>query len=282
MRLRGVRVVTLAQNVPGPVAAAMLRDLGAGVIKVEPPAGDPLAAGSPPWYDALHRGVEVHRVDLKGEPGRLRLEAWLKDADVILTSSRPAALTRLGLGWDDLHRRHPRLCAVAIVGYPRPRHDLPGHDLTYQAEHGLLQPPALPRTLIADLGGAQQAVIGALALIVARARDGDAGHVEVALAEAARFFAEPVARGLTSPGGWLAGARPDYNVYRASDGWVAVAALEPHFREALGRELAVDVRDPEALARTFLTKTAAAWQAWAGPRDLPLVAVPAADAPEPR
>ena len=246
-------LVTISQNVPGPVAAAMLRDRGATVIKVEPPSGDPLAAGSPDWYADLHRGVEVHRLDLKSGAGRARLEGWLAGADVLLTSSRPSALARLGLAWTDLHPRHPRLCAVSIVGYPRPRHDEPGHDLTYQAEQGLVVPPNLPRTLVADLGGGQQAVIAALSLLLARERTGTGGHAEVALADCARFFAEPVRRGMTTPDGWLGGARPEYHVYPASEGWIAVAALEPHFRAALARELAVDLGDRTAAAAVFLT-----------------------------
>jgi alpha-methylacyl-CoA racemase len=273
MPLRGFRVVTIAQNVPGPVAAAMLRDRGAAVVKVEPPSGDPLASANPSWYADLHRGVDVHRVDLKSEPGRARLEDWLGGADLLVTSSRPGAVARLGLGWAELHRRHPRLCLVSIVGYPAPREDVPGHDLTYQAEQGLVAPPNLPRTLVADLGGAQQVVIGAVSLLLARERGGEAGRSEVALADSARFFAEPVARGLTTEAGWLGGASAEYCLYRSSDGWIAVAALEPHFREKLARELAVDLNDRTAVAAVFRSKTAAAWQQWAAPRDLPIVAV---------
>jgi len=151
------------------------------------------------------------------------------------------------------------------------RRSEPGHDLTYQAESGLVRAPALPATLIADLAGAQQAVVESLALLVARERTGQPGHAEVALAECARFFAEPVRRGLTSEGGWLGGGIAEYGVYRARDGWVAVAALEPHFRDRLARELGVDLHDRAAVAAAFLTDTAAGWQARAEALDLPLV-----------
>ena len=97
--LQGVRVVTLAQNVPGPVAAARLHALGAHVLKVEPPGGDPLAGYSPSWYAQLHRGCEVVQLDLKRPGDRAALEGRLGDADVLLASNRPSALQRLGLGW---------------------------------------------------------------------------------------------------------------------------------------------------------------------------------------
>jgi alpha-methylacyl-CoA racemase len=273
MPLRGVRVVTIAQNVPGPVAAAMLAERGANVVKIEPPSGDPLAAASPEWYAELHRGVEVQRLDLKSDPGRAALDRRLATADLLLTSSRPAALERLGLSWPALHPRLPRLCLVSIVGHSGSRANEPGHDLTYQAEHGLVRAPALPVTLIADLAGAQHAVIDALALLLARERGGASGHAEVALADCARRFAEPVRRGLTAPGGWLGGANPEYCVYRTSDGWIAVAALEPHFRERLARELGVALDDRDAVGARFLTDTSAGWQAWGRSRDLPMVAV---------
>lgn len=271
--LNGVRVVSLAVNVPGPVAAATLRDLGASVIKVEPPGGDPLAIGSPDWYTRLVSGIQVLSLDLKTGMERRRLDELLAPADLLLTSTRPAALERLGLAWPALQARNPRLCQVAIVGYPAPRQNVPGHDLTYQAATGLVAPPALPLTLIADLGGAQQTVNAALGTLMARDRDGRGVYVEVSLSEAARFFAEPLARGLTADGGPLGGQSSVYNLYRARDGWLALAALEPRFRATLERELALGVNDRDALSRAFAERSAAEWQAWAETRDLPIVAV---------
>jgi crotonobetainyl-CoA:carnitine CoA-transferase CaiB-like acyl-CoA transferase len=279
--LHSVRVVSLAVNIPGPVAAATLRELGAAVIKVEPPGGDPLATVSPDWYNELISGIRVVALDLKTSAARARLDELLAPADLLLTSTRPAALERLGLAWSALHARHPRLSQVAIVGYPAPRQNVPGHDLTYQAATGLVAPPALPRTLLADLGGAQRTVIAALATLMACDRDGSGAYVEVSLSAAARFFAEPLLRGLTAEGGPLGGQSPVYNLYRARDGWLALAALEPRFREALQRELPFgehDVADDRAghrhaLSCAFGERSAAEWQAWGEARDLPVVAV---------
>jgi crotonobetainyl-CoA:carnitine CoA-transferase CaiB-like acyl-CoA transferase len=260
-------------NVPGPVAAAELRDLGASIVKVEPPGGDPLEASSPAWYAEINAGIQVHRLDLKSGDGAAWLAEQLGSADLLLTSSRPASLARLGLQWPELGSRHPRLCWVAIVGAHAPRQEVPGHDLTYQAVHGLVEPPALPNTLISDLAGAKQAVISAIALLFARERGERARYAEVSLEEAARLFAEPVRHGLTTRGGHLGGGLPAYNVYEAREGFVAVGALEPHFRRALAAALGVDSGDRAALAASFAKRTAIEWQAWAETHGLPIVAV---------
>ncbi len=271
--LGGVRVVTLAPNIPGPVAAARLVELGATVVKVEPPLGDPLTVVAPRYYAALHAGIRVERLDLKSDAGRVRLDAFLADADVLLTSSRPSALGRLGLAWEQLHARFPRLVHVAIVGEPAPDDERAGHDLTYVAQLGLLEPPAMPRTLLADLAGAERAVSAALALLLRRERGLGASRSDVALRDAARVFAGPLEHGLTKCGGWLGGGFAGYRTYRARDGWIAVAALEPHFWKRLRDALAVDDGDAALLEERFAQRDASAWEMWARERDLPIVAV---------
>ena len=271
--LDGIRIVTTAVNVPGPVAVAMLRDKGAAVVKVEPPDGDPLSRWAPQWYSELCAGAEVLAIDLKTPDARNRLEESLAAADLFVTSSRPASLGRLGLAWSDLQARHPRLCHLAIVGYAAPLQDMAGHDLTYQAVAGLLTPPALPISLVADLAGAQRAALEALSLLFVRERTSAAGRAEVALADCAMLFAEPLRHGLTAPTGVLGGACAAYGIYETRDGWVTVAALEPQFREALAQALGVDVESRAALASAFSEKSAAEWQQWAEQRDLPLCAL---------
>ena len=267
--LGGIRVLNLGVNVPPSVAAARLQELGAAVTKLEPPGGDPLAAAAPEWYAALTHGQDVRVADLKaGRPDDV-----LAETDVLLTATRPQALERLGLGWEELHAAFPRLVHVAIVGHASPDADLPGHDLTYVAGLGLLEPPALPRTLVADLGGAERAVSAALALLVARERGGEGGRVEVALAAAAEAFAEPLRHGLTRPGGMLGGGYPLYGLYRAGDGWLALAALEPGFRRRLLDALGLEDADAAELERRFAGRTVAEWVAWAAEHDLPLAAV---------
>jgi crotonobetainyl-CoA:carnitine CoA-transferase CaiB-like acyl-CoA transferase len=271
--LDGMRVLNLALNLPGPVAAARLAALGATVRKVEPPDGDPLERACAEWYRELHCGQEVLRLNLKDPADRARLDERLAGTDLLLTSFRPSALERLGLAWPRLAERFPRLCQVAIIGYPPPDADRPGHDLNYQGSAGLLTPPHLPRTCLADLAGAERAVSAALALLLARERGQGCGCVQVSLAEAAVDFAAPLRCGLTAPGGVLGGGFAGYQLYRARDGWIAVAALEPRFGQVLGQHLDLSSPSREELDRRFLERTVEEWQAWAAELDLPITAV---------
>ena len=266
-------MVTTALNLPGPAACARLRDLGAAVVKVEPPAGDPFEAYAPAWYRRLHADVEVVRLDLKGDAGQAAFHERLGGADLLVTAQRPAALARLGLGFAALSARHPRLCHVAITGYPPPDDGVAGHDLTYMAENGLLSPPAMPASLFADMAGAERAVSTALALVIARDRTGRGVAAPAPLSEAARALAAPRLEGLTAPNTMLTGSLPGYNLYAAREGWIAVAALEPHFERALAQALGLERLERKVLEHRFRERSAAEWQAWARERDLPLACV---------
>lgn len=268
--LAGTRVITLASNVPGPMAVERLRDLGASVTKLEPPQGDPLKAFNPEWYVQLTAGITVEVCDLKTAAGYELICARLADTDLLFTSQRPAVLERLGLGWETLHAKFPRLCQVAMVGYPAPRQNVAGHDLTYLGSNGLLRPPALPRTLYADVAGGEQAALAALALLLARERTGVAQYVEAPIADAAKRLAAPLDAGLTVSGGPLGGGFPGYNLYRTADGWIAVAALEPHFYRRLGDKLGLATPSYEALAALFAREDNAYWSRFAEKYDLPM------------
>jgi len=271
--LNGITLLNLAVNLPGPAAARRLHQLGARVIKVEPPSGDPLESYNGDWYRELAAGHEVIRLDLKSAAGRARLDEVLPKADLLITANRPAALDRLGLGWTELHRKFPRLCQVAIVGYPAPRDNEAGHDLTYQAAAGLLRLPHMPRTLLADMAGAEQAVSAALALLLDRERGQEGHYAQVALSAAAVAMAEPLRFGLTAPGALLGGGVPEYNMYQTRDGWVAVAALEPHFKKCLEEGLGNGIKEIAQYRAIFKTRTAAEWQEWGQDLGIPIVAV---------
>jgi alpha-methylacyl-CoA racemase len=271
--LAGLRVLSLAGNVPGPVAAARLHSLGAAVTVVEPPAADALRLAAPAWHRTLTAGLDLERLDLKQPADRTALDDRLRAADLLLVSMRPAALGRLGLDWPSLHADFPRLCMVSIVGHAGERAASGGHDLTYQAAAGLLDPPALPRTLLADLAGAERVVSAALALLLGRERGRGAACAEVSLGDAAADLAAPLAHGLTAPGGPLGGGSPLYGLYPARDGWVAVAALEPHFATRLATALGLATLTRDSLGAALAARTAAEWEAWAAERDVPVVAV---------
>ena len=259
--LRGLRVLSLALNLPGPAALLRCRRMGAACLKLEPPGGDPMALYNPAAYAALHEGVSVETADLKTEGGRQRLHQALAGTDVLLTSFRPSALVKLGLGWEALKALHPRLSQVAIVGAPGERAEEPGHDLTYLAESGLVTGTALPPTLYADMGGALLASEAVLqAALHGRSADGTGICLEVALNAAADWLALPRSWGLTTPSGAVGGAHAGYRVYPCVDGRVAVAALEPHFARRLCEAAGLPASDMEAEA------THAALEAWIGQR----------------
>src|SRR5262245_11318473 len=114
--LAGIKMVTIAFNMPGPAAVWQLHGFGANVVKVEPPTGDPLGRNCPPLYGEFTAGQDVRRIDLKSTQGRAEIDGLLKDADLLLTSTLPSSLARLNLSWERLHRDFPRLCQVAIIG----------------------------------------------------------------------------------------------------------------------------------------------------------------------
>ena len=301
--LRGVNVLSLAPNLPGPIAARRLAEMGAKVTKIEGPTGDLMAQAAPKYYEWLCTGQDVVQLNLKEEADRGTLHELLSTCDVLITSSRPSALARLGLSWEELHAAYPRLCQVAIVGHSGDDADLAGHDLTYQAHAGTLLPPAMPTVPVADLAGAELAVQAALALLLGRnagegspeqgadrqsaegqgtetqcsGAAGGGGYHEVALADAAEAFAMPAQFGLSAPGGLLGGALPGYRIYEAAPAGgapthVAFAALEPHFMARAMQLLRVDGTEGQ-FAAVFKTKTAAEWEAWGIEQDVPIAEI---------
>ncbi len=265
-------VVSLAMNVPGPLACARLVRLGARVVKIEPPWGDPLEHLCSKWYRELNEDQEIVRIDLKREEGRRWLATALERAQVLLTSMRPAALKRLSLDPASLGEGFPHLSHLAIVGHPAPERNLAGHDLTYLAEAGLLRPPRMPATLAADFVAAERVLSGILQLIMAGASGFSERYLEVAISQAAHDLAIPLSEGLTEATGILGGGNPFYNLYPTASGWIAVAALEPHFRARLIDGLQCEPTS-DSLTQAFGKRTALEWEKWAREKDVPVMAV---------
>ncbi|OSZ66045.1 CoA transferase [Hydrogenophaga sp. IBVHS2] len=262
--LRGVRVLSLALNLPGPAALMRLQQMGARCTKIEPPgpagrSGDPMGQYNPEAYATLHAGIKVSALDLKSEAGAARLQRMLAGTDVLLTSFRPSALRKLGLDWKTLHKAHPGLSMVSIVGAPGARAEEPGHDLTYLADAGLVPGLDLPATLFADMGGSLMASEAVLAAVTVARQTGRGQHQSVALSDAAAWLALPRQWGLTRPDGAVGGAHAGYRVYACQDGRVAVAALEPHFAAALCQVAGVPLQGPQTL---FLPSTREALATW--------------------
>jgi crotonobetainyl-CoA:carnitine CoA-transferase CaiB-like acyl-CoA transferase len=254
--LAGIRVLDLTRLLPGPVATMHLADMGAEVIKIEDPGpGDYARAMGPvrhevsQFFVAVNRGKQFLRLDLKDAADRERLLDLVAGADVLVESFRPGVMDKLGLGWSTLKQRNPRLVMCAISGYGQdgPFAMLAGHDINYIGYAGMLDQnvgadgvPALPNLQVGDLlGGAQSALQGILAALVAVKMGGPGRFVDVAMADAvlAHNLMPLVAVNNGAPAvpgrDLLSGGVPCYNVYRTSDGrHMAVGALELKFWQA--------------------------------------------------
>ncbi len=246
--LRGVRVLSLALNLPGPAALMRLQALGASCHKVEPPTGDPMDHYSRAAYDTLHQGIKVIRADLRSEAGQKSVHRLLSRTDVLLTSFRPSALRKLGMDWASLRKAYPALSQVDIVGAAGARAEEPGHDLTYMAEHKLVQGLALPASLFADMGGSLMAVEAVMGAVLQQRAKGRGVHLQVALVDAAAYLGLPHQWQMTTIGGAVGGGHAGYRVYACKDGRVAVAALEPHFALALCHAAGIDNVDRRTMA----------------------------------
>ncbi|CAN7393204.1 CoA transferase [Acidovorax sp. Leaf78] len=284
--LRNTRILSLALNLPGPAALMRCAHLGAECTKLEPPpapgqpSADPMGIYSPAAYATLHAGVRVVQAHLKTPEGQAALHEELVRTDVLITSFRPSALAKLGLAWDALQARYPRLSLVRIVGAAAERAEEPGHDLTYLADAGLVTGTEMPPTLYADMGGALMASEAVLQALLERAHTGSGVCIEVALADAAAWLAQPRDWGLTTPDGDVGGHHAGYRIYPCADGRVAVAALEPHFAARLCAAAGLPAMGDadvlraaathQAVARFLLSQTRAQLDTLAAAQDIPL------------
>ena len=268
--LSGMLVVDFSRYLPGAFASRELLELGARVVCVEPPGGDPLRASAPGWDAALRAGKESVEVDLKRDP-RPAVEL-LEEADVVLESFRPGVASRLGIGPEHVPERTV-YCSITGFGLGGRHEQRAGHDLNYLGWAGALADtaPTLPPVQIADFAaGALGAVTEILAALLERDRSGKGARIVVSMTHGShrlvshRLGGDPVPRMLT-------GGLAYYRIYEAADGrHLTVAALEPVFfrrlTELLGRpdlaERQFDV-DQDALAAElaaiFLTRPLAEW-----------------------
>lgn len=227
--LAGLLVVDMSRYLPGPYASRELLRLGARVVRLEPPEGDPMRTTAPAWHDALNEGKESVRIDLKAEPERGR--ELCAAADVVIESFRPGVAARLGVGPDDVPERVV-YCSITGFGLGNRHEQRAGHDLNYLGWAGVLEDtaPAHPPVQVADLAaGALGAVADILGALLERERSGRGRHVVVSMTHGShrlvshRLGGEPVPRMLT-------GGAACYRTYRTGDGrWLTVAALEPKF-----------------------------------------------------
>ncbi len=305
--LEGLKVLDLSRLLPGGFCTLLLADFGADVIKVEDTGMGDYLRWSPPYYEgadqtargalflALNRGKRSIRLDLKTDQGKEVLLRLAGDADVLLESFRPGVLDRLGVGYERLRERNPRLIYCAITGYGQdgPNRDRAGHDINYLGLNGLLGltgdahgPPVQTAGQVADLGGgALMAAIGVLIALRERERSGEGQFVDCSMFDGslswlATVAAEALASGRAPSRGRLAlaGALTCYRPYRCADGYVTMAALEPKFWSAfcraVGREdLLNHAFDPPgseahaAVCELLASRTREEWRAFASEHD---------------
>ncbi|MGZ5381719.1 MAG: CaiB/BaiF CoA transferase family protein [Thermoanaerobaculia bacterium] len=247
--LSGIHVVDLTSLLPGGMATRLLADLGAEVVKVEPPGGEaarhfpPLDDGLSVYYRVTAGGKKVRFFDLKKQKGRAALDLLLDRSDVLIHSFRTDAARRLTLSESDVAARNPRLVQVRIAGF---RHSKKAaHDLNFFATAGLLDlnrdargRPVIPRFQIPDVtGGAWPAVAAVLTGLLERERTGRATAVTVSVQEGSLALlsfgaAEYLATGRVVSDGALVTdeLHPCYGLYPTKDGrLLAVACIEPKF-----------------------------------------------------
>jgi crotonobetainyl-CoA:carnitine CoA-transferase CaiB-like acyl-CoA transferase len=262
--LDGIRVLDLSARMPGPMCAQILADLGAEVVKIESPRApdffrglQPLVGGTGSLFHVCNRNKKGMTLELRHPRGREIFLRLVREADVVVEAFRPGTMERMKIGYDVLKETKPGLiyCALTAFGQDGPYRLRPAHDLNLLALSGVLDllgvkdgPPIVPPVQMSGLGGAFQGVVGILAALLSRQRDGRGQFIDVSLLDGVSAFGalemsrcmaghHVPKRGLTEGGGGYA----CFNVYPAADGrYLSLGCLEPHFWEnfcrAVGRD----------------------------------------------
>ncbi len=248
--LDDLTVIDASVTLPGPYATSILEQLGATVLSVEPPDGDPIRHWEPSRPDGqseifamLQEGKTTVSLDLKTDRGRELLTDVAAEADVFVEGFRPGVVDDLGIGPETLRAANPALvyCSLSGFGQTGPRAAQPGHALNYEGLAGLLDPddPSLPGYPVADFAGAQLLVIAILAAIRERDRGGSGQYIDLGLYEVLATWNRWNAPWADSEEGpdrepLVGGEYPCYNTYETADGrHLTLGVMEPPFWETL-------------------------------------------------
>lgn len=304
--LQNIRVLDLSRVLAGPYCTMVLGDLGADVIKVEPPEGDetrgwgpPFAGGESAYYLCVNRNKRGMVVNLKTEEGKNILRELAAQSDVLVENFRPGTLKKFGLDYESLHEANPKLiyCSISGFGQTGPLKDMPGYDFMIQAMGGIMsvtgEPEGEPMKVgvaVADLFAGQNAVIAILAALQARTFTREGQFIDIALFDSQLGWLANVAGNFL-----VSGKNPKrygnahanivpYQSFQAMDGWLVVAVGNDKQFEALCRviekpETASDARFGTNQARVenrealisilkpiFTTKTVSEWLSLIGDR----------------
>jgi alpha-methylacyl-CoA racemase len=250
--LDGIRILDLSRHLPGPMATLFLADMGAEVLKIEPPSGDEARTmgprgpeGNSIYFDAVNAGKTTRLLDLKDPDARREFVDLARTADVLIESFRPGVMTRLGVGSEDMRSSNPRLvyCSLNGFGLTGPLAQTAAHDINYLSLAGALfhndngipffDPP------VADCAAALFAALTIVGALHGRARDGQGCHIDLALADSVMplqlwHLADLAAGKAPRPRERLLnGGAACYRIYDTADGRrVSLGALEPKFWHA--------------------------------------------------
>ena len=292
--LAGVRVVDFSMFVPGPFASSILADLGAEVIKVEPPRGDPGRAYVPVQFGTENRNKRSIALDLKKPGSSAIVERLMRNAEVVVEGFRPGVAKRLGIDYQKAKTVNPAIVYCSISGYGQtgPWRSRPGHDVNYVAAAGglafpgqWLKAPARSSLPIADMAGGAFAAMAVVSSLFEKERTGKGAHLDLSLFEAA-FFMAAMRHGLDPQVDPRAHLFPVNDVFETADGkrltlgileehfWSNFAGLVPelkqeHFSSDTKRRANGDVLS-RVLQEIFLKRTADEWIRLLEENDVPV------------
>jgi CoA:oxalate CoA-transferase len=244
--LSGITIIDLSRILAGPYCTLLLAELGARVIKVEPPQqGDdarhygPFKNGKSAYFISVNRGKESIAVDLKSPAGREIFERLLDKADALVENFRPGTMEKLGYGWESLHQRYPRLVYAAASGFGHtgPYSHYPAYDMVVQGLGGIMSitgHPGMPLTRVGtsvgDLAGGLYTAVALNAALLHRERTGEATKVDVALFDCQLALLENAIMRYTTTGevpGPMGARHPSitpFEAFSTKDGNIIIAA----------------------------------------------------------
>ena len=260
--LKGVRVIDLTQAMAGPMATMTLGDLGAEVIKVEPPSGDQTRSWAPPYingissyYLSANRNKKSISIDLKKPDGVAILKKLLLSSDIIIENFRPGTMEKLGISYEEISAINPRIIYCSLSGYGQtgPAREWPGYDLTVLAYSGLLslnaeegRPPIKFGVPIADITAGLFAAISILSALYSRSYTGEGQYIDLSMLDANFSILTHQAMSYFATGknpkhlGSAHASISPYQVFPTADGYIAMAVgtekLWATFCKVVGRE----------------------------------------------
>lgn len=305
MKLEGIKVLDLSQFLPGPHFTMMMADHGADVIRIESPSGEPTReigarqSGESVWFRNTHRGKRSIVLDLKRPDAIQAFMRLAREADVIVEAFRPGVVERLGIGYRHVRAINPKIvyCSIAAFGQSGPYANRPAHDVSIEAESGLLSlnqgsdgESVLPCVPAADMAGSLMAMNGVLMALLRRTTTGEGDYIDISMQDSlvswlvnvvGPVFAQD--RPLVPRDERSFGGNAFYNIYRCSDGRsLTLGGAEIKFAENLLNALhrpdlvALCKLPPGAgqspvkafLQDTFASQPLAYWEGFLGPLDV--------------